>query len=135
MSLSASGPPREVSYKFEYETELMIVIGKTARNVSESEALKYVAGYAVGHDFSARDLQMETGGQWMVGKTLDGFAPIGPYFVSADLVGDLNASQRRSPNRRPPKTSSSMPDDGVFHFEVVHFEAGATSYSEAHLPA
>lgn len=79
-------PPREVSYKFDYETELLIVMGKTARNVSEAEALDYVAGYAVGHDFSARDLQLEKGGQWMVGKTLDGFAPIGPYFVSADLI-------------------------------------------------
>jgi 2-keto-4-pentenoate hydratase/2-oxohepta-3-ene-1,7-dioic acid hydratase in catechol pathway len=84
-------PPKEVSTKFDYETELLIVIGKTARNVSEAEALDHVAGYAVGHDFSARDLQLETGGQWMVGKTLDGFAPIGPYFVSADLVGDPNA--------------------------------------------
>jgi len=67
-----------------------VVIGKTARNVSEAEALDYVAGYAVGHDFSARDLQFDTGGQWMVGKTLDGFAPIGPYFVSADLVDPNN---------------------------------------------
>src|SRR5271168_1144239 len=83
-------PPREISYKFDYETELLIVMGKLARNVSEAEALDYVAGYAIGHDFSARDLQLETGGQWMVGKTLDGFAPIGPYFVSADLVGDPN---------------------------------------------
>ena len=71
-------PPRNVSYKFDYETELLVVMGKTARNVSEAEALDYVAGYAVGHDFSARDLQIETGGQWMVGKTLDDFAPIGP---------------------------------------------------------
>jgi len=83
-------PPRDVSYKFDYETELLVVIGKTARNVSEAEALDHVAGYAIGHDFSARDLQMDTGGQWMVGKTLDGFAPIGPYFVSADLIGDPN---------------------------------------------
>ncbi len=83
-------PPRDVSYKFDYETELLLVIGKTARNVSEAEALDHVAGYAIGHDFSARDLQIETGGQWMVGKTLDGFAPIGPWFVSADLVGDPN---------------------------------------------
>jgi 2-keto-4-pentenoate hydratase/2-oxohepta-3-ene-1,7-dioic acid hydratase in catechol pathway len=86
-------PPRAVSYKFDYETELLIVMGKTARNVSEADALNYVAGYAVGHDFSARDLQMETGGQWMEGKTLDNFAPIGPYFVSADLVGDPNNLQ------------------------------------------
>ena len=83
-------PPRDVSYKFDYETELLVVIGKKARNVSEADALDHVAGYAIGHDFSARDLQLETGGQWMVGKTLDGFAPIGPYFVSADLVGDPN---------------------------------------------
>jgi 2-keto-4-pentenoate hydratase/2-oxohepta-3-ene-1,7-dioic acid hydratase in catechol pathway len=83
-------PSREVSTKFDYETELVIVIGKTARNVSEDNALDYVAGYAVGHDFSARDLQLESGGQWMVGKTLDGFAPIGPYFVSADQVDPNN---------------------------------------------
>jgi 2-keto-4-pentenoate hydratase/2-oxohepta-3-ene-1,7-dioic acid hydratase in catechol pathway len=83
-------PAREVSYKFDYETELLIVMGKTARNVSEAEALDYVAGYAIGHDFSARDLQLETGGQWMVGKTLDDFAPIGPYFVSADQVDPNN---------------------------------------------
>jgi len=83
-------PPRDVAYKFDYETELLIVMGKTARNVSEADALDYVAGYAVGHDFTARDLQMDTGGQWMVGKTLDDFAPIGPYFVSADVVGDPN---------------------------------------------
>lgn len=83
-------PPPSVSTKFDYETELLIVIGKTARNVSEADALNYVAGYAVGQDFSARDLQLETGGQWMVGKTLDGFAPIGPYFVSADQVDPNN---------------------------------------------
>ena len=83
-------PPRDVSYKFDYETELLVVIGRHARDVSEGEALDYVAGYCTGHDFSARDLQLETGGQWMIGKTLDGFAPIGPHFVSAARVGDPN---------------------------------------------
>jgi len=83
-------PPREVSYKFDYETELLVVIGRTARNVSEEQALDHVAGYCIGHDFSARDLQLETGGQWMVGKTLDGFAPIGPYFVTADQIDPNN---------------------------------------------
>lgn len=83
-------PPREVAYKFDYETELLIVIGKTAYDVSEDEALSYVAGYCTSNDFSARDLQLETGGQWLIGKTLDGFAPIGPYFVSADQVPDPN---------------------------------------------
>jgi 2-keto-4-pentenoate hydratase/2-oxohepta-3-ene-1,7-dioic acid hydratase in catechol pathway len=84
-------PPRDVAYKFDYETEMLIVIGRQARNVSETEALSYVAGYCTAHDFSARDLQLETPSvQWMIGKTLDNFGPIGPYFVSADLVGDPN---------------------------------------------
>lgn len=84
-------PPKEVSYKFDYETEMLIVIGKKARNVSEADALNYVAGYCTAQDFSARDLQLETPSvQWMVGKTLDNFGPIGPYFVSADVVGDPN---------------------------------------------
>jgi len=84
-------PPKEVAYKFDYETELLIVIGKAARNVPEADALNYVAGYCTANDFSARDLQLETPSvQWMIGKTLDKFAPIGPYFVSADVVGDPN---------------------------------------------
>lgn len=83
-------PPREVSYKFDYETELLVVMGRHARDVSEAEALDCVAGYCTSNDFSARDLQLESGGQWMIGKTLDAFAPIGPYFVSAARVGDPN---------------------------------------------
>ncbi|HEX7837894.1 MAG TPA: fumarylacetoacetate hydrolase family protein, partial [Kofleriaceae bacterium] len=78
--------PTEVATKFDYETELVIVIGKEARNVSEADAPKFVAGYATGQDFSARDLQLETGGQWMIGKTPDQFGPIGPYLVTADQV-------------------------------------------------
>jgi 2-keto-4-pentenoate hydratase/2-oxohepta-3-ene-1,7-dioic acid hydratase in catechol pathway len=84
-------PPKDISFKFDYETELLIVIGKQARNVSEADALGCVAGYCTSNDFSARDLQMELpSAQWMIGKTLDNFAPIGPYFVSADMVGDPN---------------------------------------------
>jgi 2-keto-4-pentenoate hydratase/2-oxohepta-3-ene-1,7-dioic acid hydratase in catechol pathway len=83
-------PPADVSFKFDYETELLIVMGRLARNVSEENALDYVAGYCTSNDFSARDLQLETGGQWLAGKTLDRFAPIGPYFVSADQIPDPN---------------------------------------------
>jgi 2-keto-4-pentenoate hydratase/2-oxohepta-3-ene-1,7-dioic acid hydratase in catechol pathway len=89
--------PRDVCYKFDYETELVVVMGRRASNVSVDEALSYVAGYAVGHDFTSRDLQLEkAGGQWMLGKTLDGFAPIGPYFVSADQIdpNSLNLETR-----------------------------------------
>lgn len=78
--------PVEVARKFDYETELVIVMGKNAKNISEQDALSYVAGYCTGNDFSARELQFDTGGQWMVGKTLDQFAPLGPYLVTADQV-------------------------------------------------
>jgi 2-keto-4-pentenoate hydratase/2-oxohepta-3-ene-1,7-dioic acid hydratase in catechol pathway len=78
--------PVEIAAKFDYETELVIVIGKEARNISEADAPGYIAGFATGNDFSARDLQLETGGQWMIGKTVDQFGPLGPYLVTADQV-------------------------------------------------
>jgi 2-keto-4-pentenoate hydratase/2-oxohepta-3-ene-1,7-dioic acid hydratase in catechol pathway len=78
--------PAEVAKKFDYEVELVIVMGKEAHNVSEGDALSYVAGYCTGNDFTARDLQYETGGQWLIGKTPDQFAPLGPYMVTADQV-------------------------------------------------
>jgi 2-keto-4-pentenoate hydratase/2-oxohepta-3-ene-1,7-dioic acid hydratase in catechol pathway len=112
-------PPQEVSYKFDYETELLIVIGKTARNVSEAEALDYVAGYAVGHDFSARDLQLEKGGQWMIGKTLDAFAPIGPYFVSADQVDPNNLTIETFVNDEPKPRQSSNTSKFIFNPQKV----------------
>ena len=82
--------PSQVAKKFDYEVELVMVIGKEAHNVSESEALSYVAGYCTGNDFTARDLQYETGGQWLIGKTPDQFAPLGPYMVTADQVNPDN---------------------------------------------
>lgn len=112
-------PAREVSYKFDYETELLIVIGKTARNVSEAQALDYVAGYAIGHDFSARDLQLEKGGQWMVGKTLDDFAPIGPYFVSADLVDPNNLTIETFVNDETAPRQSSHTSKFIFNPQKV----------------
>ena len=73
--------------EYDYEAELVAVIGKRARRVSEADALSYVLGYCNGNDVSARDLQMLTG-QWLLGKTLDKFQPLGPYLVTADEVGD-----------------------------------------------
>lgn len=79
----------EVAKKVDYEVELVIVIGKTAQSVSVNEALDYVFGYCTGNDLSARDLQLKTG-QWLIGKSLDGFAPLGPYLVSADEIPNPN---------------------------------------------
>lgn len=78
--------PVDIAKKFDYEVELVIVIGKEAHNVHEADALRYVAGYATGNDFTARDLQLETGGQWLIGKTPNQFAPLGPCMVTADQI-------------------------------------------------
>jgi 2-keto-4-pentenoate hydratase/2-oxohepta-3-ene-1,7-dioic acid hydratase in catechol pathway len=78
--------PVDLATNFDYEVELVIVIGATAHRVHEADALTFVAGYATGNDFTARDLQNGRGGQWMVGKAIDGFAPIGPYLVTADQI-------------------------------------------------
>jgi len=75
----------ETAVKYDYEAELVAVIGKKASRVTKEEALSYVFGYTAGNDLSARDLQMRTG-QWLLGKSCDGFAPIGPYLVTADEV-------------------------------------------------
>lgn len=77
--------------QFDYEAELVIVIGKEANNVSTDDALSYIFGYSVGNDLSARDLQFKTG-QWLLGKSLDKFAPIGPYLVTSDEIDPSNLS-------------------------------------------
>jgi len=77
----------EVAREVDYEVELVAVIGRRCRNVSEEEALGAVLGYAIGNDLSARDLQMRAS-QWLYGKAIDGFAPLGPYIATADEVGD-----------------------------------------------
>jgi 2-keto-4-pentenoate hydratase/2-oxohepta-3-ene-1,7-dioic acid hydratase in catechol pathway len=81
--------PHAGAEQFDYEVELVMVIGKTARDVAERDALRYVFGYCVGNDFSARDLQTRTS-QVMLGKTCDGFAPIGPVLVPARDVPNPN---------------------------------------------
>lgn len=79
------------SEKTDWEVELGIVIGKTARYVSEDEALDHVAGYCVINDVSERAFQTERGGQWTKGKSADSFGPIGPWLVTRDEVADPQA--------------------------------------------
>jgi 2-keto-4-pentenoate hydratase/2-oxohepta-3-ene-1,7-dioic acid hydratase in catechol pathway len=82
-------PLPSVCTQIDYEAELVVVVGKTAKHVSEQDALKYVAGYMNGNDVSARDWQLnKPGKQWLMGKTPDGFAPTGPWLVTADEVAD-----------------------------------------------
>jgi 2-keto-4-pentenoate hydratase/2-oxohepta-3-ene-1,7-dioic acid hydratase in catechol pathway len=72
---------------FDYESELVMIVGKTASNVAEADALDYVFGYTTGNDFTERSAQTRVS-QWMTGKTPDQFAPIGPWLVTADQIPD-----------------------------------------------
>ena len=76
--------------EYDYEAELVAVIGKPARDVSADEALNYVFGYTVGNDLSTRDLQFARSNQWVLSKTFDGFAPIGPCLVPAGEIDPQN---------------------------------------------
>jgi 2-keto-4-pentenoate hydratase/2-oxohepta-3-ene-1,7-dioic acid hydratase in catechol pathway len=80
-------PLTDAATQYDYEVELAVVIGETTKNVSTADALNSVFGYTTANDLSARDLQMRTS-QWLLGKTMDKFMPIGPYLVTADDVRD-----------------------------------------------
>lgn len=86
-------PEWEVSY--DYEAELVIVIGKTAWDVSEEDAPDCIFGYTCGNDISLRDAQMRSG-QWLIGKTMPGFGPCGPCIVTADEYDPMKGMGIRS---------------------------------------
>jgi 2-keto-4-pentenoate hydratase/2-oxohepta-3-ene-1,7-dioic acid hydratase in catechol pathway len=78
----------KLTQQVDYEAELAVVIGKTARNVGEANAYDHIAGYMNCNDVSARDLQFRPGDQWLRGKCLDSFCPLGPYLVTRDEISD-----------------------------------------------
>jgi 2-keto-4-pentenoate hydratase/2-oxohepta-3-ene-1,7-dioic acid hydratase in catechol pathway len=95
-----------VGEQFDYEVELGVVIGKKCKDVTKENALDYVLGYCVANDMSCRDLQFRSS-QWLIGKSLDTFLPLGKYIVTADEVGNpqklqltctLNGEQRQNSN-------------------------------------
>lgn len=96
--------------EYDYEAELVAVMGKPARNVDKEHALDYVFGYTCGNDLSTRDLQFARGGQWLLSKTFDGFAPIGPCLVTADALnpGQLDISSTVNGEVRQNSNTSDM---------------------------
>ncbi len=85
-------PAHAGTSELDYEAELVVVIGKSCKDVSRERALDYVAGYTCGNDVSARDWQLKKGGtQWCRGKSFDTFAPIGPCLVTPDEITSPNA--------------------------------------------
>ena len=79
------------SFHYDYEGELIIIIGKAGKNISREQAKEHILGYTIGNDVSARALQFR-GSQWILGKSLDNFAPIGPIIVSPDKFDFDNAT-------------------------------------------
>jgi 2-keto-4-pentenoate hydratase/2-oxohepta-3-ene-1,7-dioic acid hydratase in catechol pathway len=79
-----------ISGQIDFEAEMAVVISKRASKVGEADALKYVFGYAPLNDVSARDLQFSDG-QWVRGKSLDGFCPVGPFITTSDEIADPQA--------------------------------------------
>jgi 2-keto-4-pentenoate hydratase/2-oxohepta-3-ene-1,7-dioic acid hydratase in catechol pathway len=87
-------PMPRLTKEVDYECELAVIIGKTAKNVSRERALEYVFGYTAANDVSARDWQREKslgGGQFARGKSFDGFCPLGPWIVTKDEIPNPNA--------------------------------------------
>lgn len=109
-----------VSSKVDYEAELVIVIGKHVKDVAKEEALDYVFGYCAANDLSARDLQMRTQ-QWLLGKSCDGFCPLGPYLVTADEVGNPNDLAIQCAVNGDVRQSSNTKDMIFYCDEIVSY--------------
>lgn len=109
--------PNRVTDQVDYEAELVIVIGKKAKYVAKEQALSHVFGYCNVNDLSARDLQMRTQ-QWLLGKSLDKFSPLGPYLVTADEVGDPNQLTITC-TVNGEKRQNSNTSDMIFHCDEI----------------
>ncbi|MDO4973451.1 MAG: fumarylacetoacetate hydrolase family protein [Eubacteriales bacterium] len=107
---SVALPAWETTY--DYEAELVIVIGKAAWGVSEAEALEHVFGYTCGNDLSCRDSQSRSG-QWLIGKTMPGFGPCGPVIVTADEFDIAKPHTIRS-YVNGERRQDSLTDDMIF---------------------
>jgi len=109
-----------VTTMLDYEAELAIVIGRRAKSVSKEEALEYVFGYTIANDLSARDLQRRTQ-QWMLGKICDGFAPLGPYLVTADEIDNPNALSIQTVVNGEMRQNSNTADMIFYCDEIVSY--------------
>jgi 2-keto-4-pentenoate hydratase/2-oxohepta-3-ene-1,7-dioic acid hydratase in catechol pathway len=139
-ALLAPGEPiclPRVSHKVDYEAELVVVLGRRGKDIPADQALRYVAGYTVGHDVSARDWQFRgEEKQWTIGKTFDTFAPTGPHLVTADEVPDphalpirlrLNGATMQDSNTR--ELIFGVPQLIVYMSQVMTFEPGDLIFS------
>jgi len=119
-----------VSNRVDYEAELAFIIGPGGRHIPAADAMEHVFGYTIGNDVSARDYQMATS-QWLMGKTFDTFAPIGPYIVTRDEIADphslgisLEIGGERLQDSNTREMIFKIPELIEFISSVVTLEAG-----------
>ena len=115
---------------FDYESELVMIVGKTARNVPESDALSYVFGYTTGNDFTERSSQNRVS-QWMTGKSPDEFAPLGPWLVTADQIPNPQTLQVQT-FVNDEKTPRQDMNTGQMIFSCAHILSYASQYITLH---
>ncbi|TMI63694.1 MAG: fumarylacetoacetate hydrolase family protein [Bacteroidetes bacterium] len=109
-----------VGEQFDYEVELGVIIGKKSKNVSKDDALNYVLGYCVANDLSCRDLQFRTS-QWLLGKSLDHFLPLGKYLVTADEIADPQNLQLTCTLNKELRQNSNTGDMIFSVAEIIEF--------------
>lgn len=121
-------PTHLPSHEVDFEAELAIVIGKTCKNVSKTDALNYVLGYTCANDISARDWQKQYGGgQWSRGKTFDTFCPLGPCLVTTDEIPNPN-SLRITTTLNGEIMQDSNTSDMIFDIPtLIEFLSGSTT--------
>lgn len=112
-------PPAEVSVQLDWETELVVVIGKACRYANEAQAEAAIAGYTVGNDISVRDWQLRTT-QWLLGKTLESSSPVGPWMVTKDEFGSLEGKKITCEVDGQVVQESQL---GDLHFKPAHLVA------------
>lgn len=106
----------------DWEAELVIVVGKRGRNVSATDAFSYIAGYMVGQDISERTVQMASApAQFSMGKSFENFAPMGPWFTSADEISDPNKLQITCRLNGEVMQDESTEDMAFYVPEIIEF--------------
>ena len=136
-AIRADGDPvvlPRLSREVDFEAELVVVIGAGGRYIPEESAMEHVAGYCCGNDVSARDWQLKKpGGQWVLGKSFDSFAPIGPVLVTRDEVPDPEALQiQLRLNGRTMQDSNT--NQFIFSLaRLIHYVSGVVSLSPGDL--
>jgi 2-keto-4-pentenoate hydratase/2-oxohepta-3-ene-1,7-dioic acid hydratase in catechol pathway len=120
-------PPRSLSKRVDFEGELAVVIGRRARNVPVGRAAKYILGYTILNDVTARDLQKKDG-QWTRAKGFDTFSPIGPWIVSgispADLKIETFVNGKRRQASRTSRLAFKVPELVSFISRIMTLEPG-----------